>query len=134
MQEINLPSKLIMLPLNPNIQHLLMKIPLPSRPPQSFNLMILQPPPNRLLELLPTNLLLRLDLLGYLNARLEASLHPDPDAGLEGRGCSIAPDLDRVACFGFFCAEVVFSLPAAGLEGEGLWYIRGWDDEEGFEV
>lgn len=72
-----------MLPANPNIQNLLMEIPFPPRSPQPLHLILIQPPPNNLLQLLPANLLLRLRLLARLYPRLEPRLHPYPHSRLE---------------------------------------------------
>ena len=101
-----------MLPLNPNIQHLLMKIPLPPRPPQPPNLVIHQLPPHKPLQLLPANLLHRLALLGGFDARLEARLHADAHGCFEGECCCIAADVDRAV---FVTRGVVFVDAEEGL-------------------
>lgn len=56
-------TKLIMLTLHLNLQQRLMIIALPPRPLQLPNLILIQSPPRRLLQLPPTNLRQRLFLL-----------------------------------------------------------------------
>ena len=106
-----------MLPLNPNVQYLLMKIPLPPRPPQPPNLVIHQLPPHKPLQLLPTNLLHRLALLGGFDARLEARLHADAHGRFEGKTGCVAADVNRGFVTGgvFVNAEEGLCVAAVGL-------------------
>lgn len=88
-----------MLPANPNVQNLLMEIPLPPRSPQSLHFTLIQPPPNNLLQLLPANLLLRLRLLASLYPRLEPRLHPYPHSRLERKTLFISADFNSLVRF-----------------------------------
>lgn len=94
-----------------------MKIPLPSRPPQTPNLLIHQLPPHKPLQLLPTNLLHSLAFLGGFDARLEARLHADAHGRFEGEGSCVAADVDCVLITGtsFVDAEEGLCVAAVGL-------------------
>ncbi len=84
-----------MLPLNPNIQDRLMIIPLAPRPLQTPHLILIEAPPDHILELLATDLLARLLLLVRLQAWLEPGLHADTPSRIERDLRSIASHLDR---------------------------------------
>jgi len=126
-----------MLPSNPNIQHLLMKIPFPPRPPQPLHLRILQPPPHNPFQLLPTNFLHRLTLFIRLNARFKARLHSDADRRFEGERGRVATDVDTATFMpgvAFANREEGLFVAAVGLQRECTGEIGGGDDEEGFAV
>lgn len=84
---------LIMLTLNLQIQQNLMIIPLPPRPPQPLDLVLLQPPPRRLLQLLAPNLLPCLFLLARPQPRLEPRLHPHPPRRVKRRPLGVPAHL-----------------------------------------
>lgn len=140
-QRENLPSKLVMLPLNSDIQNFLMPIALLPRLAQSLDLVILQSSPHRRLELLPANLLQGLALPGRLEPRLETGLHSDPDGCLEGHGGRVAADINRrsaryslLSGSVFLHTEKRLLIPAACLEGEYPGNIQRGNSDEGFEV
>lgn len=91
----NLPSKLVMLPLNPHIEHLFMESSFPPRPLQPLHLMLLQPSPHNTLQLLPTNLLPRLGLLVRFDTRLVSRLHANPQRRLKTKTTRVAAHLDH---------------------------------------
>lgn len=82
-----------MLPFDFNLQQLFMIITLLPRPLQLPHLILIQPPPRRLLELPSADLGQRLVLLVLLEARLEARLHPDPECCVERDDVAVAADL-----------------------------------------
>jgi len=81
-----------MRPLNLNIKHRLMKIPLPPSLLQHLHLLILKLSPRLLFQFLPTDL--RAHLLGslVLILRLEPRLHPQADFRFWGYLFCVAPD------------------------------------------
>lgn len=116
-----------MRPLNLNIQHRLMEIPLPPSLLQHLHLLVLQPPPRLLFQFFPTNL--RPHFLGFLVfvLRFKPRLHPQADFRRGSDLVGVAAD-GRWGCAGVD-AEVGVA-HGAEVEEAGL----GWGgvDLEGF--
>lgn len=73
-----------MLALDLNIQHLLVKIAFSPRPPQPLHLILLQLPPNKSLQFLLADLLVRFRLLIRSKTGLKSCLHANAHGCLEG--------------------------------------------------
>lgn len=84
-----------MLILDLNLQQPLMIIALALRPLQHPHLILVQPPPSRILQLAPANLGLFALLLGRPDARLEARLHADAQRRVEGDAVGVAAHIGR---------------------------------------
>ena len=117
-----------MLTLTLQDQAHLPKIALPPRPPQLLYLILVQPSPNDILQLLLTDLLQGLLFLGDLMFRLEPSLHPYPHCGVEVDLLCITPHVWPARFRVIDGDECV----APGLEGEGRRIVGDGDDGEGF--
>lgn len=117
---------LIMLTLHLQIQQHLMIIPLPPRPPQPLHLLLLQPPPRRLLQLLAPNLLPRLLLLARPQPRLEPRLHPHPPRRVKRRALGVPAHLLAVAL------DLQKRVPQR-LDLKRPGCVGGAGDEEGFQ-
>lgn len=121
-----------MLALHLDLQQRLMIVSLPPRPLQPPNLILIQPPPRRFLQLPPTNLRQSLLLLRRAQLGLEPRLHPYPERRVERDGVCVAA---HVYGFGgclagcFYGEECV----AQGLQLEGSGCVAGGDHVEGFE-
>jgi hypothetical protein len=105
-----------------------MEVSFPATLLQALDFIVVEPPANQILELLPADLLVCLFLLGGPEARLEARLHAYADGGAECYALCVAADLGAGGG-GLFDAEELF---ARGLQGEGGGVVGNGDDEEGF--
>lgn len=117
-----------MLTLTLQPQAHLPKVTLPSRLPQLLDLLLIQLPPNNILQLLLADLLQSLFLLRNLISRLEPRLHAYPKGSFKPNGLSITSHI-RTACFRIIrCNERI----ATSLERECRWVVWNGDDGEGF--
>jgi hypothetical protein len=110
-----------------HVESCLVEIALAPRLLQTAHFVVVELAANELLQLLATDLLQGLFLLGGLETRLVARLHAYAEGGVEGYGLDIAADLGA-ARGGFVDVE---KLVARGLEGEGRGVVGHRNDDEG---
>lgn len=119
---------LVMLTLTLQPQAHLPKVTLPSRLPQLFDLLLVQLPPNDILQLLLANLLQSLLFLRYLIPRLKPRLHAYPKGSFKPNGLGITSHI-RTACLRIIrCNERI----ATSLERECRRIVWNGDNGEGF--
>lgn len=105
-----------MLPFNLNIKHFLMEIPIPPGPPQPPHLILIELPPHKRFQLLPTNLFICFVLLRNTKPRLKPRLHADAHCCFERYRARIATDFDAPGGLGaFFDAQEGLGVAAACL-------------------
>ena len=114
--------------LDLQLERLLMKVTLSPSLLQLLDLMVLQLPANKVLELLLADRLVCLLLLRDPILRLEARLHADAERGVERNRFGVTA---YILPAGLGVVEREESV-ARGLEGEGGWVVGYGDRGEGF--
>ena len=117
-----------MLSLTPQQQARLPEVALTPRFPQSFDLALIQSPPDDVLQFLLADLLQRLLLLCNLVPGLEPGLHPYPHRGSEVDGLCIASHIRAARLRVVDCHKRITTC----LEGEGGWVVGNRNNGEGF--
>jgi len=119
--------ELIMRPLDLDIKHRLMEIPLPPRLLQHLHLLVLQPPPSQIFQLFPTNLCANLFCFLVFVLRLEARLHAQAHFGGWRDFVCVSTDCGRCG----ICIDTEVGV-AHGAQGEETWLCWGGLTFEGF--